>query len=236
MRKAVFTNEELLARSAATALSSPLHKHEMAEVHLLICGTKTMRVGDTTFLLRAGDLLAIPPHTYHELLETCSDQLLQVVFSVDLPLEQTTRLHVPPSLVKLFQDEIQTALKSRDFHKLSHYFSLLCCDLFPHPLAAEKESDYAYLIRHFFDNHYYKDVYLSDLAQLLHVSEKQAERLVVKYTGNKFRQELTRHRMLIAGHLMEQKQVPLSEIAHYVGYRSYSGFWKAWKKFHQEQA
>lgn len=36
--------------------------------------------------------------------------------------------------------------------------------------------------------------------------------------------------MLVAAHLMDRTDMSMEAIAQYVGYQSYSGFWKAWQK------
>ena len=72
---------------------------------------------------------------------------------------------------------------------------------------------------------------LSDLAAELFLSEKQCGRVLRAVTGRNFRQELTRYRMDAALELQKQGELSLAEIAERVGYRSYSGFWKA---FHKE--
>ena len=82
----------------------------------------------------------------------------------------------------------------------------------------------------FFSNRYSEDVRLSDLAEAIHLSERQTERLVIEHTGRGFRDELTETRVKIARQRLADKNMTLGEIAGYVGYRSYAGFWKAMKK------
>ena len=41
--------------------------------------------------------------------------------------------------------------------------------------------------------------------------------------------------MRIANQLMQAEDASLEQIAKYVGYRSYSGFWKAMKRYESEQ-
>ena len=42
--------------------------------------------------------------------------------------------------------------------------------------------------------------------------------------------------MRIAHQLMQAENASLEQIAKYVGYRSYSGFWKAMKRYESEHA
>ena len=71
---------------------------------------------------------------------------------------------------------------------------------------------------------------IADLARQLHFSEKHTARLVLKHTGQTFTQALTAQRMTIARHLAATTDMSLGDISRYVGYRSYSGFWKAYEK------
>jgi transcriptional regulator GlxA family with amidase domain len=52
-----------------------------------------------------------------------------------------------------------------------------------------------------------------------------------KYTGQTFGENLLRQRMTVAENLMETTGLSLRAISEYVGYESYGGFWKAYKRF-----
>ena len=86
-------------------------------------------------------------------------------------------------------------------------------------------------IREFFSLHYNKSIQLSDLAKELHLSNMQTQRIVKKYTDKTFGENLLIQRMTIAENLMETSDMSLLEISEYVGYHSYCGFWKAYKKY-----
>lgn len=228
-RKA-FLLEPGFSKPHETKNNSPIHKHEMTEIHILTRGSKTVQVGEQTYSLRVGDLLAIPPAQYHEGVDHSAD-MAQVVFELELKLTEPKQLRVPLPLLSLFLEELKLVEITKDYRKLRLYLALFCDDLLPNEASVDSKVDYAYRIRYFFDSHYYKEVYLSDLAELLYVSEKQAERLVVKHTGNNFRKELTLHRIRVAKQLVEQGDMSLTDIAQYVGYKSYSGFWRAYSKY-----
>ena len=87
------------------------------------------------------------------------------------------------------------------------------------------------MIREFFSNRYGSDRGLGELAEILHVSERQAERLVWECVGRSFRDELTATRMVVADQLLNTTDISLGELAQYLGYKSYAGFWKAYKKY-----
>ena len=76
---------------------------------------------------------------------------------------------------------------------------------------------------------HYADATLSDLAKALCLSEKQTERVVLKHTGKNFRRNITKKRIEVAKALLEKNELSKKEIAEYVGYNSYGGFFKALK-------
>ena len=75
---------------------------------------------------------------------------------------------------------------------------------------------------------------ISELAKSLNISLSTLKRLFKKYTGMTFGEYLLHQRMTVVQNLMETTSMTLAEIARYVGYNSYCGFWKAYKKFKQE--
>ena len=90
--------------------------------------------------------------------------------------------------------------------------------------------DYKHEIGHFFDKRHNENVEVKHLANELHLSEMQTQRLVKKYTGMTFGENLRSYRMNVANYLAETTDMSLEEIAREVGYASYSGFWKARQK------
>ena len=89
--------------------------------------------------------------------------------------------------------------------------------------------DREFLMHEFLERSYASEVSLSDLAKELNLSEKQTERVVKEITGNTFRQEIKKRRMEWAKQLLADGGLTLEEVSHMVGYKSYSGFWKAIK-------
>ena len=119
-----------------------------------------------------------------------------------------------------------------DHSSVAAYISLFCSSFesnarrMPIPIT-----DYGFLIFEFFSRNYKEQVRLCDLAELLHLSNRQAERLVLEHTGRSFREELAATRVRIANQLLKTTDMSLAEIAEYTGYRSYAGLWKAMKKY-----
>ncbi len=213
-----------------TSFSSALHKHAHAECHAII-GTAVYRIGKNTYTLTSGDVLLIPKDEMHCCTHIAPDTL-RIVFQIDLNIDTTCIKNVGKVLVKSLLDEIENCKKNGRYAKVAGYISLIC-DAFEidPPLHPTPITDYGFLIREFFSSNYSKNVSLSDLATILHLSERQTERQVFAHTGNSFRKELIEIRMSMAKYLQETTDMTLTAIAEYVGYSSYAGFWKAFRQY-----
>ena len=220
--------------TAFTAMHA--HCHDYAELHLIVDGKASFEVDNGVWQLNAGDVLILPKQLYHASLS--ADAAVQhTAFQTDCEIDACAMQHFSPAVVRAFFEEIAACQGTGDHTRVAAYLTLFCFALEKKAhVTARPISDSAFLIREFFSNHYAEDVHLCDLARALHLSERQAERLVLACTGHSFRQELTATRMVTAERLMETGELSLRHIAEYVGYRSYAGFWKAWKAYCSERA
>ncbi len=86
-----------------------------------------------------------------------------------------------------------------------------------------------YLIEEYFNEYYMNDISLRELAKRLHLSERQTDRMIQKYFGNGFRVHLRKIRLKSAQSLLRDSGEEIKRIAENVGYRSYNGFYEAFK-------
>lgn len=210
--------------------TSNLHNHYYTEIHLILDGSAVFEIEGTRHTIKSGEMLVIPPQARH----TCIEQDASVrhtAFQIDRKLNKTKIHSIGEHIQNGFFDELEHCQETNDYTKLSIFMELICSYLFEFLNPAPKEvTDYGFLIHEFLSLYYNCEVQLSDLAKMLHVSNRQAERLVIRHTGKSFRQAISHTRITIAKQLIESSELPLSQIAEYVGYRSYAGFWKAIKK------
>lgn len=213
---------------------SPFHKHSYAEIHIVANKTTTFQIGGHIHSSKNGNLIIIPRDVFHVTLNEAPDSF-HIAFQVDCDLSEFKTVKTNPQTVMEFYNEIEKSHKTFDYTCVSAYMSLFVTKLLPENLGVQPVTDYRFLIREFFSKYYTEDLHLSDLAKELHLSERQAERLVIKYTGNTFQKELISIRMSVANYLLNTAEMPLTQVAHYVGYRSYTGFWKAMKKYNEQK-
>lgn len=210
--------------------TSPLHHHHYTEIHLLARGNVTFDIDGKPYELKAGSVLAVPQQQFH-LCTRVSDDTYCLSFFMDAALETPQHLSSSAEMIETCIHEYKRSLISQNYCKMSAYIALLCADFLGDEILSVKESnDYAIMIEEFFTRHYTEEIHLSDLAETLHLSKKQTERLVLKHSGQTFKQKLSDTRITIAQKLIRESQMPMQKAAEYVGYTSYSGFWKAMQK------
>lgn len=144
-----------------------------------------------------------------------------------------------------------SSLPANDYKKETIVSSLVCCiiayliDTLENtatdslPITAErissKEHHYAISIEDYIASNYKTpQLQLSSLADYLHLSERQTQRLCLKIFKENFSSLLTRQRMTVAHSLIHEKNLHLNEIAEMIGYESYAGFYKSYKKHYNK--
>lgn len=209
-----------------------LHKHNYAEIHVIAKGNARLKFENSGISLTAGDVFIIPENRIHAF-ESYSEDILHTAFLIESKKEELQFQRIPEELLNLFFAEIKSCERSKNYAKVSAYISLICCDFFAEDgLTPREVTDHAFLINNFFSMNYTKEVSLSDLAEELHFSEKQTERLVLSHTGTTFKKALIAYRMTMAKHLADTTELSFADIAEKVGYSSYNGFWKAYTKYY----
>lgn len=84
---------------------------------------------------------------------------------------------------------------------------------------------------YFLDQNYMRDISLRDIADHLGLSERQSARVLREITGYSFSELLLNRRMTAARELIESSNVPITQIASQIGYKSYNGFYNAFVRF-----
>lgn len=209
-----------------------MHRHNYSEIHLVSGGTVIFSVDDKECTVSDGVILVIPKSVFHGCV-FMDEEARHCAFQIDCDFDGIEDYSVNSSVVSAFIDEIEKCGKNGDHGSISAYITLICSYFSPR-LEARRVTDVGFLISEFFLNRYGSDVRLEELAEILHLSPRQAERVVESYTGRTFREELTATRMSVADRLISLSDKSLCEVAQYVGYRSYAGFWKAYQRYKKE--
>lgn len=216
--------------------SLEFHRHSYPEVHIFLkCDAKFI-TADGTYAVKDGDVLMVPGELFHAYQMSDEEGSLHCTFQIDVPCNEVVIKKLPPGLA---MDLLNKASAFRENDTDADYSSVV-----PHLAfigttllsgkkhCARESADYAFLMREYMEYNYAKNITLGDLAKYLNISKKQTERLAIKIFGKTFLEELTAIRMNAADTLVRiHGSRKLTKIAPLVGYQSYSGFFKAYKKY-----
>ncbi len=206
-----------------------VHEHTYTELHFVESGKVVFYINGDTFSLEEGEVIVIPGNTFHYP-ASFSDDSRHCAFQISYPVSDVRKFSVSTGILTAFLNEIKEYLATNNCIKLSAYFALLCSYIIDDSdIEAKKIEDRDLIIHEFFSLNYNKKINLTDLAERLSVSTKQAERIILRHTGNTFRAELSKRRMEAALQLIKTEDISMAEVAERCGYNSYSGFWKAYR-------
>lgn len=205
-----------------------LHSNKYTEFHI-VSTSVNFCCGKEIFNIDEQSVFAVPaniPHHY-----VTEEEINYFSFQVDIPCDTFVCKKIDSNLLSLFLRELSQSEVS--YPKITSLISYIVYALLGEDKWTNIENtDYKLLISEFFAMRYAENVNIHDLAEILCLSEKQTQRLVIKHTGNTFKKELISTRMAVAKHLTDVKGKSLKDAAYYVGYQSYSGFWKAYVDFY----
>lgn len=222
----VFTGEGFYHN---TTVTTNLHNHPKNEIHIVIGDFSTFLVGNKEVTVGPDSALIIPAGVFH-CCTRIGENALHCPFQTDYYAGEVGIANLG-NIAEGFLSCVQNVKNNHNYNVVASYIGLILsiCDT-TEVVEAKPIKDYSLIIEGFFNSKYASDVCLADLAKVLHLSERQTERLVISYTGKPFRKALRDKRLEIASILTENTSLSLSEIALKVGYKSYAGFWKALNK------
>ena len=208
-----------------------LHDHGMAEIHLQIAGKADYRLGDTVVTLLPDTILLIPAGVFHRAIDP-PDDVRHVAYQVPLGKCRENTVRLPSGTLERVWILIGESAETGKADRLSACLSQFCAELVGDGGACRltPAQNREVVVRDFFSRRYAEDVTLETLAEELNLSPKQTARLVRRFCGQTFGQKLAAQRREIAARLIESGTMSLSEVAEAVGYRTYSGFWKAFRR------
>lgn len=94
----------------------------------------------------------------------------------------------------------------------------------------DKHYDYVEFVMKYIAEHYYDDISLSDLARVAHISVNYLSALFKKEVGTCFKTFLVQYRINKAIDVLNEKNIPLRDVAELVGFNDYAHFSKMFKK------
>lgn len=96
--------------------------------------------------------------------------------------------------------------------------------------GTSQKTDYGEFMIEYLEKNYYKNIHMSDIAAITHMSVSRLNVIFKEKTGNSFTQYLINFRMEKAKQLLKDTTFPIKEISLRVGYEDYSQFVKMFRK------
>ena len=204
--------------------ASPLHSHPYAEIHIFIEGDGEYHIEGARYALAVGDAVLIPAGQLHATATSGGSRVF--VLQADLAVATVQRLSLPAAML--------SALASAEGEEIGGVIPVLCYLVAsfsgPALYSVRQNDDYAYLIHEYVEQNYHRPLRLGDLAAVLHLSERQTQRIIRSLFGVSFSELLASHRVSVAERLAATTEMPWARIAEYVGYETYSGFRRAYRR------
>ena len=211
--------------------SSSFHSHQYTEVHITLCGKCRFYMEDCELASDSGTLTVIPNGMLHRL-RVIDAHTFHVGFMVDYPVSSIVQTVYGKEIMDGLKGELYKYRKSDELYPVAAYLAFMCKDFIRAKTELCRIDNRALIISEFFVNHYNEDVTLNDLARDLHLCTKQTDRLVQRTMGESFSKVLLRFRIETAKRLLQtDPTLTLAKVAQMVGYGSYNGFWKAFRRF-----
>lgn len=226
----IFLNPPFMDENNVTKI---IHNHKYTEIHIVFGGNLKIFIENQTYVFSSGDTYAIPGGMYHCYSEV-EPQTQIIAFQTDIALERFRQHAIPESVIEAMIRLLKQSGLSSDCSEVSALFSFVASAFFP-TIPPQHSKDEAVLIYEFISKKYNQTTNVSELSQILCLSDKQTERLVKKYTGYTYKKAIMNYRLKVAKFLEENTDMNQSEISKYVGYVNYSGFWKAKNFYHRKQ-
>lgn len=203
--------------------ASPLHSHPYPEIHVFLNGSGEYTVEGRRYSLATGDAIMIPAGSLHETATAKGTRVF--VLQADLTAEAVGQLVLPDAMLA----QLDACVGALDL-AIPVLFYLVASFSGAPLYSVRRNDDYAYLIHEYIEQNYHRSLRLRDLAEVLHLSERQTQRIIRALFGMSFSKLLSSHRASVAERLAASSDMPWSEIAGYVGYETYSGFRRSFRR------
>ncbi|MCI8525930.1 MAG: AraC family transcriptional regulator [Oscillospiraceae bacterium] len=229
-----------------------VHRHSSFELHAVLGGSAVIRVGGEDYEISANQGVIVAPGVYHSV-RAPSAGLEKMCVSFSLPRPETIRQKEAASLSAAFYAQEGAVLSTRqlegtlrsiaalvkeepstfwDAERLKAQTILMILGIYDeladpitiHGPARQTASTASFIIDEFFNLHYDWNNGNEYLAQQLHISTRQLDRILQKRYHMSYREKLLDIRLTNALDYLLSSDRSITEISEMVGYSSPANF------------
>ena len=240
--------------SAAALSPDPYydHYHQSTELHYITHGECEFSFGKTTLKVHDGELLIIPPRSYHREISS-SEDISKMSMTVSLTEPEGTVTvsdsifydafdKEEPTLLKIKNTPLERrllAMRERAREEISFLnrewtradCSALLLELFekisPDSMPDSEQEIYfsrENIVDNFFAQNFMRASSKNELANKLYISPRQLHRVLKKKYGKNYREKLSEIRVEIATSFLSGSDKSISEISELLGYSTPANF------------
>lgn len=233
------------------------HFHSSYEIFYIKDGSLEVRLEDKILELKKDSMIIFPPKTAHSsMLKGDGSSRFCIFFFIEKNCLKTEH-SLYDMLSRIFSDEyvffenalpfyediknIAENIAYNNHFNISFYFYQFILALIKYTddckassykeLLTDSFVSRTYKIQRIISSYYMEDISLEHIAKSIHLSTRQAGRIVNDLYGHTYRETIARTRVRAASELLATTSMPISEIAVKVGYSSQKGFYSAFKKY-----
>jgi len=242
----------------AVSCSVPLHNHADYEIHVIKNGRYAFQIDGREYVLGDGNCVIIGPNVYHSIGNALSEGAHRYCFkfecsaAADEPSEImecveaikkiclfencTKEIDMVESLIAEFQTR-QIGYISCISSLFSQLLLTILRDVSGHRISvgnarlSSEEENRSVAIDEFFVKNYRENVHAAELANLLGLSVRQLNRVILRLYRISFKQKLSQMRVFAAKDLLSDTGLSVIRIAEIIGYNNTGYFIATFKKF-----
>ncbi|MBQ8250072.1 MAG: helix-turn-helix domain-containing protein [Clostridia bacterium] len=229
------------------------HSHESSyEIFICLRGCICIDVNSKLHELSVGDILAVAPGAQHHSLNVSEDSIIPCLNLNITKSDVSDELHeiVYPCVDLKANDFVMSLCSSLYLERddMDNYsseileikYQLFVAEIISRILkaksdnsksAADKRRDKLEVIESFFLDPQNYNLSARNLADMIHVSTRHLNRILISQYGLNFSEKMTNHRLARASWLLRNTKMSIEDIYQEVGYTSKSSFFKAFKAY-----
>ncbi len=233
-----------------------LHTHTCHELFFVSKGTMDVVCMARTLSLSENTILVIPPETLHytwsedpdlqryaltfKVLSITENNLYSDIFNTMTPVVFREPAEIQENFRRLSRYAcrdmyIRRPLMAACFHEMLYLLKAELTNSTTNTalLSHNQDTEYRnYLIDTYLSLHYNTDASLATLASMVHMSERNVNRIIQKNYGQNFRERVVFLKMQNTVKLLTETDMTVKSIAAQVGYKVAGSFYETFQRYH----